>query len=361
MLIACAVNAAGGPKISQTDLFVAGKGGYHTYRIPAIVATGKNTLLAFCEGRRNSAADSGDIDILLRRSFDGGETWGEVQLVAEDGTDTCGNPCPIFDSSNGTLWLLFCKNLAHGNEGLITAGQAPRTVWATKSADDGLTWSVPTEITKQVKLDSWTWYATGPCHGIQLKSGRLLAPCDHVETLGEHRNGRSHVVYSDDHGQSWKIGGIIDGGNESTAVEVSANRVCMNCRNVRGEEDAPIGRLVAFSDDGGLTFGKPSRDNTLIEPICQASIIRDGDGQVIFSNPASGKREKLTIRLSRDGCVTWPVSGVLNAGHSAYSDLAIAQDGGICCLYERGDHNPYGKITFAKFSMEWLTSGADGP
>ena len=350
--------ALGEAKIKQTDLFVSGEGGYHTYRIPAIVAAGSNVLLAFCEGRKNSAADSGDIDILLKRSMDGGNTWGKTQLIASDGTDTCGNPCPIVDSSDGTIWLPFCKNLAEGDEWKINAGSAPRTVWITKSTDLGATWSEPVEITRNVKLPSWTWYATGPGHGIQLKSGRLLAACDHVDKSGQHSSGFSHTIYSDDHGKNWKIGGLVPGGNESTAVELSDGRVYINCRNAEHhKEKVAVGRIVAYSTDGGLCFSKPVRDSALIEPVCAGSAIRVGDA-VVFCNPAGAKREKLTIKLSHDGCATWPVSRVLNEGHSAYSDLAVAKDGDICCLYERGDKNPYEKITFSKFNLDWLAGGS---
>ena len=352
--------AQGSPRMNEVELFRSGQGGYHTYRIPALVAAGKNTVLAFCEGRRNSAADSGDIDILLRRSLDGGLTWGKVQLVVPGGGNTSGNPCPIVDSSDGTVWLLFCKNLARGAESLITEGRAPRTVWITKSTDLGVTWAEPKEITNSVKEKSWTWYATGPGHGIQLKSGRLVAACDHGRKSGAKRYGHSHVIYSDDHGKTWKIGGIVDNGtNESTVVELSDGRLYINCRNTRQGVEVPAARIHAWSKDGGLSFSKTARDGVLIEPICQASLIRvPGDRDVVlFSNPASGKREKMTLRLSRDACATWPISRVLYAGPSAYSDLAVADDGSICCMYERGRANPYESITFARFDLEWLTGG----
>ena len=92
-LLASAALLAGAAPF-QTDVFRAGEGGYHTYRIPALIASGKGTLLAFCEGRRNSASDTGDIDVLLRRSFDGGKTWASVQKIADMGEDTVGNPTP---------------------------------------------------------------------------------------------------------------------------------------------------------------------------------------------------------------------------------------------------------------------------
>src|SRR5437016_3586415 len=88
----------------QAPLFVAGEGGYHTYRIPALIVTGKGTLLAFCEGRKKSTSDTGDIDLLLKRSLDGGKTWQATQVVWDDGANTCGNPCPVVERSTGTVW-----------------------------------------------------------------------------------------------------------------------------------------------------------------------------------------------------------------------------------------------------------------
>ena len=207
-------------QIEQIDLFISGEQEtYHTYRIPAMTVTNAGTLLAFAEGRKHGRSDAGEIDIVLKRSFDNGITWQPMQLVVTEPDMTCGNPCPVADSETGTIWLPFCKNLADGHETLITQGKAPRTVWVTHSTDDGVTWAEPIEITSDVKDPSWTWYATGPTHGIQLtlgpKAGRMLIPCDHM--VGKYFDRQrdpyhSHVIYSDDHGASWHIGGIVDEG-----------------------------------------------------------------------------------------------------------------------------------------------------
>jgi len=150
-------------------LFESGKGGYDTYRIPAIVKTTKGTLLAFCEGRKNSSSDTGNIDLLLQRSLDNGFTWDETKVIVDDGNDTCGNPCPIVDQKTGTLVLLLTKNKGHENEFQIINGTAsPRTVWLTRSTDDGVTWSTPSNISSEVCKPDFRWYATGPCHGINL-------------------------------------------------------------------------------------------------------------------------------------------------------------------------------------------------
>src|SRR5437588_11409869 len=143
--------AGGDP--AQTPLFVAGEHGYHTYRIPSLIVSPKGTLLAFCEGRKNNKTDTGDIDLLLKRSFDGGKTWQPTQIVWDDGKNTCGNPCPVIDATTGTVWLLLTHNLGSDTEAMILNGtsKGSRTVWVTKSTDDGATWSEPSEITKDGK------------------------------------------------------------------------------------------------------------------------------------------------------------------------------------------------------------------
>lgn len=67
----------------------------------------------------------------------------------------------------------------------------------------------------------------------------------------------------------------------------------------------------------------------------------------------------MTIKINYDECQTWPVSKLLNERPSAYSDLAIAPDMTICCLYERGERHSYEGLTFAQFDIEWLTDGVD--
>ena len=337
----------------QSALFTAGEGGYHTYRIPSLIVGPKGTVLAFCEGRKNSRGDTGDIDLVLKRSRDGGKTWGETQVVWDDGPNTCGNPCPVVDARTGTIWLLLTHNLRGDTEAKIVSGKSTgsRTVWITKSTDDGATWAKPVEITKDVKKPDWTWYATGPGVGIQLKSGRLLIPCDSKSEMGKVRE--SHVIYSDDGGKIWKLGGVVGPDcNECQAVELADGSVMLNMRSFRGTNR----RLVAISKDGGETFAKPVEDQALIEPVCQASILRiPGEkGGILFSNPASTKREKLTVRLSTDDGKTWPHAKVLHPGPAAYSCLTVLPDGDLACLYERGDKNPYETITLARFTRGWV-------
>ena len=355
--------AAGAPPtlgptgMAQQDLFVSDTDGYHTYRIPALIVAADGTLLAFCEGRRDSRNDSGQIDLLLRASHDNGRTWEPQRIVVTEPGMTCDNPCPVLDRTTGVLWLPFCKNLADGPEQLITQGKAPRTVWLTHSLNHGVTWAEPLEITPAVKRPTWTWYATGPGHGIQLGDGRLIIPCDHREGLRRDESDplHAHVIYSDDHGSTWQIGGeVASGSNECCIVEASGGGLYINCRDYNGHGC----RAYSWSNDRGKTFFGYWWDETLREPVCQASLERcalpDGKWGYLFANPASSKRRRLTVRLSLDQCRTWGVSRLLNDGPSAYSDLAVSPDGTICCLYERGDADAYERITLARFGLDWL-------
>lgn len=347
---------AGGTGLEQIPVFISGEDGYHTYRIPAVIATQQGTLLAFCEGRKNSGSDHGDLDLVLKRSTDGGLTWGPMQLVYEEGGDaeiTIGNPCPVVDQSNGRVWLPFCRD---NDDVLVT--------W---SDDDGKTWAKPVEITGAVKPADWGWYATGPGVGIQLRhgghAGRLVIPCDHREKLDGKWVKKSHVFYSDDAGQTWQLGEPVKlHTDECQVAELAGGRLLINMRNYwereGGQPEKGGMRAIAYSEDGGETWTDFGFDETLVEPVCQASLISycpERPNMLLFSNPATkDKRIRMTVRLSRDGGKTWPAARLLFEGPSAYSCLVPLPDGEVGCLYECGPKKAYQTITFARFSIPWL-------
>jgi sialidase-1 len=298
----------------------------------------------------------------------------------------------VQDRESGRIWLLFCKNRRDGDEQMICEGKAPREVWKCYSDDDGQSWSDPVEITASVKPAEWSWYATGPCHGIQLTSGRLIIPCDHIvlKDYKRHDPYYSHVIYSDDAGETWNIGGSTsEGTNESCIEELSDGLLYFNCRNKYRLDDGGNYRGIAFSTDGGERFSPIVHDVALPEPVCQASVLAyrlpgetvgnadsprgapasaaapdapDNGTRILFSNPAarsglSHGRNSMTVKLSYDGGITWPVSRLLHDGPAAYSDLCVAADGSILCFYERGDEGSYDRMTVARFDLEWLEGG----
>jgi sialidase-1 len=354
-LATCGIAAQ--PLLTQTPVYRAGEGGYHTYRIPSLLATGNGTLLAFCEGRKNSSSDTGDIDLLVKRSFDNGKTWTAAKVVADHDEDTIGNPCPVVDRSTGTIWLLLTGNPGAITEKQIMAGEGARTVWLTHSDDDGATWTPLTDITEAAKRPDWTWYATGPGNGIQLENGRLVIPCDHADKGTGARH--SHVIYSDDHGKTWKTGGsLAENTNECQVAELVDGRLLINMRSYAGKNR----RAIAHIRDGGLTWSQVRLDEALVEPVCQASLLRfttRTKNRLLFSNPADLVRAKMTVRLSYDEGGSWPVARMLWDGPAAYSSLAVLRDSTIGCLYERGEKSAYETITFAHFNLEWLSYGED--
>ncbi len=351
-------------ELETQEVFVSGRGGYHTYRIPAILRTSRGSLLAFCEGRKESRQDTGNIDLLLKRSTDNGRNWSEPILIWDDGANTCGNPCVVVNHATGEILLLATWNLGSDHEKEIIAGTSKdtRRVYLLSSLDDGITWSQPRDITGQVKRQDWRWYATGPGIGIQLvggeKKGRLVIPANH--SFPEYYPAQifgAHVIYSDDGGQNWMFSQEIQPGcNESQVVELSNGNLMMNMRNYYRKGT----RAKAISRDGGETWPDRFYETPLIEPVCQASMIAYQPPDqtkilLLFSNPASRtERINMTIRASFDDGLTWPLAKTIFPGKSAYSCLVTTADGRIGCLLEAGKKNAYEKIIFTSFSPDWL-------
>ncbi|MHC4418655.1 MAG: sialidase family protein, partial [Planctomycetota bacterium] len=343
-------------EIPGKNVFVSGRDGYHTYRIPSLIVTMRGTLLAFCEGRKDSAKDQGDHDMLVKRSGDGGRTWSRQKVIWDDGPNTCACACAVEDEVTERIWLLMTWIRGDDSEGQIVRGKSKDTchIFVTWSDDDGQTWAKPEEITEVVNKPAWRWYVASPGVGIQLQKGpnkgRLVIPCNHTKPMKNNRYREAygnHIIYSDDHGKSWQLGGIVPAGkiDEPQVVELSDGSIMMNMRSHRGRGC----RAVSVSKDGGMTWSGIRDDKALISPNCQASICsmkgRGNKGNIetpllLFSNPAAKERVNMTVRLSYDEGKTWPVARQLHEGPSAYSCLAVLPDGDIACLYEAGDRSP---------------------
>lgn len=387
------------PLLERVDLFEENTRGVVSYRIPGIVVTAKGTVLVYCEARKFSGADWGEIEVHLRRSTDGGRTFdaprqiahlgprlprhpvlyekGEPKGVGGRDEQTVNNPVAIA-ARDGTVHFLYCVEYMR--------------CFHLRSTDDGVTWSKPVEITSAFEpfRRDWAWrvLATGPGHGIELQSGRLVVPVWIATAQGSpHGNGVGATIYSDDRGVTWHRGdiavpndSITPGTSETIATQLGDGRVMLLART-----RAPQNRKVAvFSPDGATRWTKPAFVDALLEPVCMSGLITLPDAQgrptarVLHSNPDTldlgGRtakpgerrdRKNLTVKFSPDNGRTWPVSRVLEPGPSAYSDLAVLPDGTVLCFFESGRPGatrpnskrtdwPYARLTLARFNLEWL-------
>jgi len=337
----------------ERALFRSGEGGYTRYRIPSLAVSTRGTVLALCEARRGEGSDWSDVDLALRRSLDGGRTWTAIERIADAGPLTAGNPCPVVDQGTGTIWLPFCRG--------SKPGRGNAEILLMNSTDDGETWSEPVNISDSAKAPTWPFVGTGPGHGIQLRTGRLLIPCwaDSTPRCGEIQT--SYCFYSDDHGGRWRLGQPLtrNASDECDVVELADGTVYLNARSRQKKRQ----RAYAFSADGGHTWSEVQYDPSQPEPSCDGGLVRLTDtarfdkSRVLVASPADpNARTTMTVRLSYDECRTWPVSKVVYEGPSAYVDLAVSRDHRVLCLYE-ADH--YAKIVLARFNLEWLTDGND--
>ena len=355
----------------ESELFNWGDAALVVVRIPTLIAAPNGDILAMAEGRW-ATMDFTSYALAMRRSTDGGLTWSPVSTiysVPPRGSTYINMGSPVVDQLTGDLFLLFTRNASE--------------VLVTKSSDNGYSWTTPQNITSSVKVagaelpqghtygpEAWGWYAIGPGHGIQLAhapaAGRLLVAADHRLSPALAAPSYSHVVYSDDHGATWQLGGGLDQAlaandysNEATVVEQSDGNLYMS---IRVNDPTNTTRGYARSSDGGLTWTAMQRDPVLTTPSVEGSLLRVNDSVVLFSSPSSldDTRRELTIWASYDDTQTWVKKKTIFFGYAAYSDMVLVGPETVLLIYERGHVDGltrwFDKIGLARFDLPWLDS-----
>lgn len=337
------------PLAATSVPFEAGTHGYRCFRTPALVKATNGHLLAFAGGRKGGCGDDTDADLVLRRSTDRGRTWEPLQVLdrgagGDKNRVSLANPV-VLDDGRVLVLYMWSRFVDHEDD------RGCRRVYLMSSDDHGKTWSSRRNITSQVQrpcreddagnwIDppapgEWGWTGLGPVHGIvKSKSphkGRIVVAGRHV---APDSKTYSHVVYSDDQGESWHIGGSLDlRSTESTVVELPNGDIMLNSRS-----GALGNRTVGVSSDGGESFAPAWVDESLIEPNgVQGSLLRYGQA-LLFSNPHHAKhRTRGTIQVSTDNGLSWEpkVTYTPSGEFSSYSDMARIK-GGVGLLAEWG-------------------------
>lgn len=319
----------------------------NSYRIPGIVTTDQGTLISVYDARYKNSADlPGNIDVGMSRSKDGGKTWEAMKVIMDMGAphenNGVGDPSVLFDPITKKIWVaaLWSKgnrSIAGSGPGLSEEETGQFAV--TSSSDDGLTWTKPYSITAQVKNPLWRLFFPGPGNGIAMADGKLVFPAQYWD---EKKMPHSTLIYSDDHGQSWKAGlGAKSNTTESQLVETRPGTIMLNMRDNRGKF-----RSVATTTDMGQSWSShPTTEHTLADPVCMGSLIKAKvkvkgvmKDVLFFSNPnSSSERKDLTIKASLDLGETWMDANQLlvdERGSFGYSALTKIDDHTLGILYE---------------------------
>lgn len=357
----------GGPPCVQRMGVAVRKGGddqVHTYRIPGLATTNAGSLIGVYDIRRDDAGDlPGNIDVGMSRSTDGGYTWEPMKVIMDMGADPrwhsdgIGDPAVMVDRQTGRIWV--AATWSHGNRSWRGSGpglQPEETgQWMmVYSDDDGVTWSPPINITKQVKKPEWSFLLQGPGKGITMSDGTIVFPAQYQDPPNPDddkadRLPHSTIIYSRDNGKTWTIGtGAWDDTTESQVVELADGILMLNCRNNRASK-----RAIMTTSDKGATWQQHSTHvKDLIEPgSCMASLINVGrelawrdiksdfnNEFLLFSNPNSLRgRNHMTIKASKDAGTTWPIEHQLlldEQGGAGYSCMSMIDAATVGILYE---------------------------
>ena len=354
-------------------VFQAGESGYHTFRIPAIIRHASGSLLAFCEGRRANSSDFGDIDIVMKRSEDGGTTWGPLQVVVDRAESQAGNPAPVFDQLDSRYpkgRVLLFYNTGNQPENTIRKGIGMREVWYIASVDGGMSWQTPVNITDQVHHPAvleptgvdWRSYANTPGHALQIiqgpYKGRIVIAANHSAgaPLPRFKDYQAHTFFTNDHAQSFSLGSNVsfEGSNESMAAELANGGVLLNSRNQSGDVRA---RIISRSNNGGVSWDTTYYERSLIDPVNQGAVLtlgfKKGKAIIVSSHTQDSlRRNHLMLHISRNDGYNWEQVALVDAteaatpkDYTAYSDLVQITKHQLGILYER---NQYKEIVFTK-------------
>ena len=365
LVLAAPVSAA--EILTHVDVFNSGTEGYHTFRIPAIETASDGTLIALAEARKFSAHDPGfhgnDIDLVCKRSSDGGKTWSKLEVVDDPGDFwSANNPTTTVDRETGCVWLFHHRNKPGSSSYTSRPGTDDCQAWARYSAN-GATWSEPIDLTRMARdFDNWGCIAFGPGGAIQDRKGRLIVPVS--KTTGQkNADGKmaggpwnGFVIFSEDHGKTFQRGGLLPGGDwcsEAQLVELADGQLLIDCRQMSGNN-----RNVATSSDGGRTWSRPRLGVPVSQVACAIerwTLKSAGDdrNRIIWTGPKGPGRANLVVRASYDEGKTFPVERTICEEKAAYSDLTILKDKTAGVLWERGG---YKQITFTRFNLEFLES-----
>ena len=477
-----------GAEISKkTDVFTAGKNGQpnqdgiNSYRIPALLKTDKGTLIAGADERRLHHYDWGDIGMVVKRSEDKGQTWGDritltnlrdnpkakdpnigspvnidMVLVQDSETKRIFSVYDMFPEGKGifgmsaekeeaykeidgkTYQILYREGeeeaytirengvvytpdgqvtdyrvvvnpvkAAYSDKGDLYQGEqllgniyftsnktSPFRIakdsylWMSYSDDDGKTWSAPQDITPMVKADWMKFLGVGPGVGITLQNGphkgRIVVPV-YTTNRTNHLNGSqsSRIIYSDDHGKTWHMGGgvndnrtlydgtVVDSSNmnnyyaqntEASVVQLNNGQLKLFMRGLTNDLQ------VATSYDGGITWDNYVARYDVPDVYVQMAAthtVQDGKEYILLANANGPGRKNGHIRVARveeDGELTWLHHHLIQEGEYAYNSLQQIGPKEFGLLYEHYEAggNPY-TLSFKKFNWDFLTKERISP
>ena len=373
-----AITAWGQEALQRVPVFEMNESGSKYYRIPALVKAKDGSLVAIADKRGDELGDLPNIiSVVAKRSEDGGKTWGEMVTIAQGNSTagtTYGDPAVVLDEKSGNLVAVFVGNENYGNScvGLWASNSNyPLRLYKSVSTDNGVSWSAPVDISEPVyngiygSRNAWIGLFAGSGNGMQIKKGDKAGRIMFV--VAARADGslggtmRNYSIYSDNGGKTWNVSKnyACSNGDEAKVVETADGDILMSIKNRNKGY-----RLFARSTDGGETWTTATQNTDVLDPACNGDMIKyeyDGKYYLLHSMPGSSTtRENVTVYLSADGGENWDIKRQVYTGYSAYSTLAVLDDGTIGIIVEEGkwDSGLPGSdgfnLAYYNFTLEWL-------